>query len=59
MVKFRISVPTEKLGAPLVIVDSIGDGMCCGYGVKSIELYTAVEDSHVLITPTSDSFDAS
>jgi hypothetical protein len=47
-----ISVPTENLGAQLVILDSIGDGICCGYGVKSIALYTTMEDSLVLVTPT-------
>jgi hypothetical protein len=57
--KVSESVPTENLGAQLVIFDAIGDGICCEYGVKSIALYTTVDDSHVLITPSNGSFGAS
>ncbi len=35
----------------LVVLDSVGDGMCCGYGDGSATLYQlTVDDSNVLIT---------
>jgi hypothetical protein len=34
----------------LVILASVGDGMCYGYGDGSVELYATVDDSDVLIT---------
>jgi hypothetical protein len=38
---------------------SVGDGMCCGYGVGSIALYAAADDSDVLITSSNGSIDES
>jgi hypothetical protein len=34
----------------LVILASVGDGLCSGYGDGSTALYAAVDDSYVLIT---------
>jgi trypsin len=43
----------------LVILDSVGDGMCCGYGDGSIALYAVVDDSDVLITSSNGTFGTS
>lgn len=53
------SVHIENLSVQRVVLDSIGDGMCCGYGDNSIALYTTVDDSDVLITLSNASFGAS
>jgi uncharacterized protein (DUF779 family) len=37
----------------LVILDSVDDGMSCGYGDGSAALYTTVDDSDVLITSSN------
>ena len=38
----------------LVVLDSVGDGMCCGYGDGSATLYQlTVDDSNVLITSSN------
>jgi hypothetical protein len=43
----------------LVIIDSVGDGMCCGYGDRSIALYAVVDNSDVLITSSNGTFGTS
>jgi hypothetical protein len=40
----------------LVILDSIGDGMCCAYGEGSIALYATVDDTDALITSSNGTF---
>jgi trypsin len=43
----------------LVILDSIGDGMCCGFGEGSIALYETVGGTDVLITSSNGAFGTS
>ena len=43
----------------LVILDSVGDGMCCAYGEGSIALYATVDDIDVLITSSNGAFGTS
>jgi hypothetical protein len=40
----------------VVILDSIGDGMCLGYRVASLTLYATADDSELLVTSSSGSF---
>ena len=42
-----------------MIIDSYGDGMCCGFGEGSIALYAVVDDNDVLITSSNGKFEAS
>jgi hypothetical protein len=50
-------VPNDEY--QLVILDSFGDGICCGYGDGSIALYAVVDDSDVLITSSNGTFGTS
>jgi hypothetical protein len=43
----------------LVILDSVGDGMCCANGEGSIALYATVDDTDVLITSSNGTFGTS
>jgi trypsin len=43
----------------LVILDSVGDGMCCAFGEGSIALYETVDDTDVLITSSNGAFGTS
>ena len=42
----------------LVILDSVGDGMCCGYGDGSAALYATADDFNVLIYTSGNSVPA-
>lgn len=50
-------VPSDEY--QLVILDSVGDGMCCAFGKGSIALYATVDDTDVLITSSSGAFGTS
>jgi hypothetical protein len=43
----------------LVILDSVGDGMCCAFGEGSIALYATVDGMDELITSSSGAFGTS
>jgi hypothetical protein len=43
----------------LVILDSVGDGMCCANGEGSIALYATIDDTDVLITSSNGTFGTS
>jgi trypsin len=43
----------------LIILDSVGDGMCCAYGEGSIALYATVDDTDVLLTSSKGAFGTS
>jgi trypsin len=43
----------------LIILDSVGDGMCCASGEGSIALYATVDDTDVLITSSNGTFGTS
>ncbi len=43
----------------LVILDSVGDGMCCANGEGSIALYVTIDDTDVLITSSNGTFGTS
>jgi hypothetical protein len=40
----------------IVILDSIGDGMCLGYGYGSLTLYATADDSELLVTLSNGLF---
>jgi hypothetical protein len=39
-----------------VILNSIGDGICLGYGDVSLTLYATADDSELLVTSSNDLF---